>query len=63
MTDNQREIREEFVSGFCKQQNQTRTVLCELERRRDGSRALVSADCSYGHCEHSRNCLLMAQIL
>ena len=55
-------ITEEFISGFCKAQNQTRMVICELEIREDGSRELLSSDCAYGKCEHSKDCLLMGQI-
>ncbi|MCD8023313.1 MAG: hypothetical protein LUF30_10210 [Lachnospiraceae bacterium] len=53
-------ISEEFVSGFCKNQNQTRTVLCEFEVAADGSRKLPYADCAYGKCEHGAVCTLMA---
>lgn len=53
---------EEFLSGFCKLQNQTRTVICELERKTDGTKEIVSSDCAYGKCEHSKSCLLMGQI-
>lgn len=59
MEDN---IIEEFVSGFCKLQNQTRMVVCELEQMEDGSRKIVSSDCAYGKCEHTKDCLLMGQI-
>ncbi|MCD8336612.1 MAG: ubiquinone biosynthesis protein UbiE [Lachnospiraceae bacterium] len=52
---------EAFISGFCKRQNQTRTVLCEYETAKDDSRILLEADCDYGKCEHSRDCTLMAQ--
>lgn len=55
-------ITEEFISGFCKAQNQTRMVICEMEIREDGSRKLLSSDCAYGKCEHSKDCLLMEQI-
>lgn len=55
------DVIEEFLSGFCKAQNQTRMVFCELERLPDGSRRLLSSDCAYGRCEHSRDCLLMRQ--
>ena len=48
-----KEITEEFISGFCKMQNQTRTVICEMEIQEDGSRKLYSSDCAYGACEHS----------
>ncbi|MCI6866550.1 MAG: ubiquinone biosynthesis protein UbiE [Lachnospiraceae bacterium] len=56
------EITEEFISGFCKAQNQTRMVVCELEKLEDGSIKLLSSDCAYGKCEHSKDCLLMGQI-
>ena len=55
-------ITEEFISGFCKAQNQTRMVVCELEKMEDGSIKLLSSDCAYGKCEHSKDCLLMGQI-
>lgn len=54
---------EEFYHGFCKGQNQIRTVLCEFEQREDGTRVLLEADCAYGACPHSRVCRLMAQAL
>ena len=63
VTNMQKEITEEFISGFCKMQNQTRTVICEMEIQEDGTRKLYSSDCAYGVCEHSRDCLLMGQIL
>lgn len=53
------EILEEFFSGFCKAQNQTRTVFCEFEVKEDGSRKLLSSDCAYGKCQHSKDCKLM----
>lgn len=52
---------EEFISGFCKRQNQTRMVLCEFEFAEDGDRKLLSSDCDYGKCEYSRDCRLMAE--
>lgn len=55
-------ITEEFVSGFCKAQNQTRMVICEFEVCEDGSKTLLSSDCAYGKCEHSKDCLLMGKI-
>ncbi|MCC8067047.1 MAG: ubiquinone biosynthesis protein UbiE [Clostridiales bacterium] len=54
---------EEFMSGFCKKQNQTRTVLCEFGSGEDGKRNLLSSDCDYGCCEHSKDCRLMAAAL
>ncbi len=56
-------ISEEFISGFCKAQNQTRMVICEIETGEDGKKTVVSSDCAYGRCEHSRDCLLMRQVL
>ncbi|MCD8104269.1 MAG: hypothetical protein LUF35_04535 [Lachnospiraceae bacterium] len=53
---------EEFVSGFCKKQNQTRMVLCEFGLVGDGRRVLLAADCAYGMCEYSRACTLMASV-
>ncbi len=54
-------IDEEFYSGFCKAQNQTRTVICEFEIGEDGKKILLDSDCAYGVCDHSANCLLMGQ--
>ncbi len=54
---------EEFVSGFCKLQNQTRMVVCEIEEQPDGTKKLMSTDCAYGKCEHTGDCLLMRQIV
>lgn len=59
ITNTEAKISEEFISGFCKAQNQTRMVVCEFEELEDGSRRLLSSDCAYGKCEHSRDCLLM----
>lgn len=56
-------ITEEFVSGFCKVQNQTRMVICELEELPDGTKKLLSSDCAYGKCEHTGDCLLMGQLM
>lgn len=57
------QIEEEFISGFCKLQNQTRMVVCEVEEQPDGKRKLVSTDCAYGKCEHTGDCLLMRQMV
>lgn len=56
-------ITEEFVSGFCKVQNQSRMVICEVQTHEDGTKEVLSSDCAWGKCEHSRTCLLMGQIL
>lgn len=53
---------EVFVSGFCKMQNQSRMVICEVRTRKDGTKEILSSDCAWGKCEHSRTCLLMGQI-
>ena len=37
-------------------------ILPELEKLEDGSIKLLSSDCAYGKCEHSKDCLLMGQI-
>ena len=57
------EFTEEFYSGFCKAQNQTRMVVCEFELLPDGERRLLESDCAYGKCAHSAECLLMKQAL
>lgn len=54
------DIEESFVSGFCKAQNQTRMVICEFEKKSDGTRVFLDSDCAYGGCPHSGDCLLMA---
>ena len=54
------DIEESFVSGFCKAQNQTRMVICEFEKKSDGTRVFLDSDCAYGCCPHSGDCLLMA---
>lgn len=56
------QITELFVSGFCKMQNQTRMVICEVEELQDGIRKLISSDCAYGRCEHTSDCQLMGQV-
>ena len=56
------EITEEFISGFCKAQNQSRSLICEMEVMPDGSKKLLSTDCAYGKCEHTGDCLLMKQL-
>jgi hypothetical protein len=54
-------IREEFFSGFCREQNQTRMVACEFEELEDGSIRLYSSDYSYGECTFTGDCLLMKE--
>lgn len=55
------EIREEFLSGFCRQQNQGRTVTCEFQIT--GAGAILSfVDCGYKDCVHKGSCLIAEQI-
>lgn len=56
------DIIEVMVSGFCKTLNETRSVLCEFEKK-DGKLKLEHADCAFGSCQHSKTCLLMKQAL
>lgn len=60
---NDDDIIEEFASGFCKAQNQTRMVMCEIRMLSDGKKEIVSSDCAWGRCEHTKTCLLMGQIM
>lgn len=55
------EIIEEFISGFCRTNNLTRTVECEYECMPDGTRALVSFECNYEKCPNSGACLIYKQ--
>ncbi len=52
---------EEMYSGFCKAQNETRTVFCEFVET-EGKRSLSQADCAYGTCPHTETCRLMEQV-
>ncbi len=54
---------EQFASGFCKAQNQTRMVACVIEEDTDGKKRITETDCAYGVCEHSDSCLLMKSVL
>ena len=55
------DIREEIISGFCRSQNQGRTVTCELKLREDGWK-LIYADCGYESCIHTGGCQVARQI-
>lgn len=48
---------EKFVSGYCRQQDQSRMVTVVLE---DGE--LTEVDCCYGSCVYEPNCPVAAQI-
>ena len=37
---------EEFISGFCRSCNETRTVACEYERQQDGSWRMTEFGCN-----------------
>ncbi len=52
---------EVFVNGFCKAQNQSRMVICEVERDEQGKMILVDTDCAWGKCSHTADCLLINQ--
>lgn len=55
------EIKEEFLSGFCRQQNQGRSVTCEFQITEEGAR-LSFVDCGYKNCVHKGSCLIAGQI-
>ncbi len=55
------EIEEEILSGFCRQQNQGRTVTCEWEETEEGLR-LSFVDCGYPKCVHKGSCLIAGEI-
>ena len=40
------EILEEFISGFCRTSNETRTICCEYEQEDDGSVTMTEFDCN-----------------
>ena len=48
------EILEEFISGFCRSSNETRTVACEYERQEDGSLRMTE----FEKCPNSAACLI-----
>jgi hypothetical protein len=48
--------KEEFISGYCRTQDQSRMVAVEIE---DGE---LSVDCSYGACPYEENCTIAQRI-
>ena len=56
------DVDEMFVSGFCKMQNQSRMVICEVRTRNDGTKEILSSDCAGVKWERSRTLLLGGQI-
>ena len=53
---------EVFLSGFCKAQNQPRTVMCEFEPDADGGESFVDSDCAFPECPHSGSCMVFRDI-
>ena len=49
-------IREEFVNGFCRTTNETRTVCCEYEQLPDGTWKLTDYECNVDSCPNSVAC-------
>lgn len=48
---------EKFLSGYCRQIDQSRMVTVVLENRK-----LTEADCRYGGCVYEPNCPIAQQI-
>ena len=48
--------KEEFISGYCRTQDQSRMVAVEID---DGD---LSADCSYGSCPYEDRCTIAERI-
>ena len=52
------EILEEFIIGFCRTSNETRTICCEYEQGDDGSVTLTEFDCNPEKCPNSAACTI-----
>lgn len=50
-----------FINGFCRVQNQGRTVTVVLEKE-NGNWEVTEVDCAYGKCEHQTVCEVAKQI-
>ena len=50
------ETREEFINGFCRTTNESRTVCCEYERQPDGEWKLTDYECNVDKCPNSAAC-------
>ena len=48
--------KEEFISGYCRTQDQSRMVAVEIE---DGE---MSVDCSFGNCPYEESCTIAQRI-
>ena len=49
-------IREEFINGFCRTTNATRTVCCEYEQLADGTWKLTDYECNVDSSPNSAAC-------
>ncbi len=49
-------VKEEFVSGYCRTQDQSRMVAVEIE---DG---VMDVDCRYGSCPYEDSCTIAQRI-
>ena len=50
------EIREEFISGFCRTCNGGQTVCCEYEINEAGEWKLTFMDCAHERCVNTASC-------
>ncbi len=50
------EIREEFISGFCRTCNGSQTVCCEYEVSNEGKWKLTFMDCAHERCVNTASC-------
>ena len=48
--------KEEFISGYCRTQDQSRMVAAEIE---DGE---LTADCSFGNCPYEDRCTIAQRL-
>lgn len=55
------EIIEQIISGFCRTNNQGRTVTCEFTEK-EGKTVLEEVDCLYENCIHKASCQIAKQI-
>ena len=55
------EIREEFISGFCRTCNGGQTVCCEYEINEAGEWKLTFMDCAHDRCVNHAACEIYKQ--
>ena len=53
---------EEFFTGYCKAHNTMQTICCEYSVDSDGY-SLLSVDCDFERCVHSKNCDVVKKAL